>query len=165
VVARRPRGAEPGELESLLKRLEPALRRVGQRYRLDADDFGDLVQETCVHFLLARDGIADPEAWFLVVFRRCAYRLRREQLRRARMIDEVRAAAPTPGPDPEMARRVLLREAFRRLPMRLRAALVLHYFVGLSLEQIAARLGYRESSMKRVLNRTLRRLRAVLDVT
>jgi RNA polymerase sigma-70 factor (ECF subfamily) len=66
----------------------------------------------------------------------------------------------SPGPDPE---RIALRDALDRLPSRMRAALSLHYYAGLTVEEISAALGISANTVKYHLKTGLGRLREALD--
>jgi len=67
----------------------------------------------------------------------------------------------SPGPDPE---RIALRDALDRLPARMRAALSLHYYAGLTVEETSTALGISSNTVKYHLKTGLGRLREALDV-
>jgi len=56
-----------------------------------------------------------------------------------------------------------LREALAALPHRLRAAIVLHFYLDLPLEEVATTLGIGIAGVKSRINRGLRRLRLALE--
>ena len=62
----------------------------------------------------------------------------------------------------DRAEHLVLWEAVRRLPARMRATLVLRYFEDLSIEQTARELGCSEGAVKSQTHHALRRLRAAL---
>jgi DNA-directed RNA polymerase specialized sigma24 family protein len=56
-----------------------------------------------------------------------------------------------------------LRRAVARLPYRLRVAIVLHFYLDLPLEEVAATLGLRIAGVKTRINLGLRQLRVALE--
>lgn len=73
-------------------------------------------------------------------------------------VDEVQDAVDVAG-------RVTLQRAMRRLPARQRAALGLYYVAGLSVTEIAEALGAREGTVKSLLSRGRAALGEQLDVS
>jgi RNA polymerase sigma factor (sigma-70 family) len=73
------------------------------------------------------------------------------------LVREIPAAG---GPD---ERSVALRDAVGRLPNRVRAAVVLHYMVGLSVDETAAAMAVSPNTIKSELKSGLRRLREMLQ--
>ena len=71
--------------------------------------------------------------------------------------------AATPGPD--VVERLTQLELLRRLPPRLRAAVVLRYYDDLSIQETAAALGCTEGTIKSLSSRGLRTLRDLADQT
>jgi RNA polymerase sigma-70 factor (ECF subfamily) len=67
----------------------------------------------------------------------------------------------SPGPDPE---RIALGDELNRLPSRMRAALSLHYYAGLTVEETSAALGISSNTVKYHLKTGLVRLRMALDI-
>ncbi len=162
----------------LLARLE-----IGRRLQAKADA-GDLVQETFLeahaHFAQFRGASEDELAAWLrqilasrlakLVRRFCGTQRRDVRLERrladeldqsSRMLDQG-LAAPGSTPSQRAARReqaVLLADALGQLPDDYREVLVLHHLEGLSLPDVARRLGRTVDSVKHVWLRALARLR------
>ena len=102
---------------------------------------------------------ASLRPWLLRVATRHALSRRRS----ARPQQELLATLDpsSPGPDPE---RIALRDALDRLPARMRAALSLHYYAGLTVEETSTALGISSNTVKYHLKTGLGRLREALDV-
>lgn len=104
-------------------------------------------------------GYGDPEAWIRTVARRIAisgWRRARNALtaqRRAARLDAL------PGPDPGL---VALVAALSKLPGPVRAAIVLHHLVDLSVADVARETGAPEGTIKARLTRGRRALAALL---
>jgi RNA polymerase sigma factor (sigma-70 family) len=86
-------------------------------------------------------------------------RLRR-RFRRLVRLDPGLLAIPVD--DPDAAASIAVRDALRRLSPRVRAAVVLHHMVGLSVRETAAALGTSENTVKSQLKAGLQRLREAL---
>lgn len=84
-------------------------------------------------------------------------------------LDVVRKRPPpatqrdNPGFEDRSVARLLVSSAMRRLARRQREALALHYLVGLSVDDVADVLGVSAGSVRRHIDRGLKRLRADLD--
>ena len=89
-----------------------------------------------------------------------AFRVRRRLRSVLRLDARSGEALPAPG---AAADDVALRDALRKLPPRLRAALVLHHMVGLSVAEAAAVMGSSPNTVKAQLRTGLARLRRELD--
>jgi RNA polymerase sigma factor (sigma-70 family) len=163
MMRRGARRADDGELEIevLLERMGPRLRALSRRLGLTVEDHEDLLQDACVRLLLAGEAIRNREAWLAVVFRNELFRLGRDRSRRRELLER-EAVSETLAPkdaEKQLALHLTLVRALSSLSERARSAVILHHLLGLRLDETARRLGYRESSMKRVLNRALARMR------
>ena len=76
-------------------------------------------------------------AWLIAICRKTARRISRSKFRHTLSEDMLSAADPNPDDDSSEA----VRQSVRRLPAPAREVIVLHYFSGLSHEQISAALG------------------------
>jgi RNA polymerase sigma-70 factor, ECF subfamily len=95
--------------------------------------------------------IQDPRAWlFRVAFRIAAAELKRESRSQA---------APEPAYEPDDLRPVL--DALRLLPANQRAAMVLHYRIGMPVREVAVVLGVSVPTVKVHLHRGRNRLREI----
>jgi RNA polymerase sigma-70 factor (sigma-E family) len=121
----------------------------------------DLVQ-TCLLKAMARwEQIADPMAYLrraMVNDRVSRWRRLRRELLRADPPDFAVPDATIP-----VAERALVLAALRRLPVRMRAVLVLRYWEDLSEAETARLLGCSVGAVKSQASRGLARLRTVLD--
>ncbi|MDB6169139.1 MAG: polymerase subunit sigma-24 [Verrucomicrobia bacterium] len=121
--------------------------------RVDVDD---IVQESCVRVLRAREESppASPKAFLFATARNLALdRLRRHDVSRTDPLGEIDALHVLDEGDgiPETVARhqelALLTEAIQSLPARCRQILTLRKLYGLSHREIAARLGLSESTV------------------
>jgi RNA polymerase sigma-70 factor (ECF subfamily) len=125
----------------------------------DEAEAEDLVQTTFERALRAAPTIRDPRAiraWLLTVQTREALRVVR-RLRRIVRLDPTVHELPLRGP--EMSGSVELDEALGQLSRPIRAAVVLHHMVGLSVRETADALGVTENTAKARLATGLARLR------
>jgi len=97
-------------------------------------------------------------AWLGMICRRTARRLARSRFRQSLPVEEI-AFAPATDPAEEQAN--LVRQAVRQLPERCREVIVLHYFSGLSYEEMAAVL---RSSPQAVHGRLIRARRKMVGI-
>jgi RNA polymerase sigma-70 factor, ECF subfamily len=133
--------AQPRRLEDFYQANYPRL--VGQLTVVTGslEDAEDAVQEAftraSTRWARLRDYDA-PEAWV----RRVALNLATTGLRRARRQLAVLARVPTPTAEPPRSTdRLAIDAGLRRLPLRHRQVLVLHYGADLPVEQVAQQLG------------------------
>jgi RNA polymerase sigma factor (sigma-70 family) len=123
----------------------------------------DLVQITFERALRAAPTIREPlaiRAWLLTVETREALRVVR-RLRRTLRLDPTIHELPAGGTD--TLESIELDEALGRLSRPIRAAVVLHHMVGLSVRETAYALGVTENTAKARLKTGLARLREYLD--
>lgn len=136
-------------------------------YGLVRDPFRteDVVQETYLRAWASRGELRDPgafRAWLFSIARRLAWRTReaarREVLGAPKTPDP--EAAPFPNDLEEDLRRV--RETMARLPDRYRLPLALHFLNGLPYETIGKILDMPNGSLRGLIARGIRKLRAEL---
>ncbi len=147
----------PPSVEELFLDLQPKLRRVFRRFRLPVEDAEDVLQETFLDLVYKQDEIYNAEAWVLAAVRnRCIvyWRRRRRQLWEAvdAAVLELFAAPHPPSQEAVDLRRDLER-VLARLPQRCRSVLALRYGLGYRSQEVAERLGYRPSSIRKVTSR------------
>lgn len=148
-----------GSFELLLERVQPTLKQILSRYQVPAEDAEDVLQDTLLTLLYKWDSVHNPEAWLIgTLRRRCImyWRHRRSRLHEAvdEAILELIAEGDSPSQETAMLRRDL-EMTLAQLPSRCRAMLRLRYGLGLKPDEIAERLGYRQSSVRKVANRCL----------
>lgn len=123
----------------------------------------DLVQET---YLRAWEAIAELQSpgafrgWLLTIARRLAWR-HAEVASRSTALPEEPPAAPAPSADPEEAREQV-QAALARLPERYRLPVTLHYLNGMDYQAIARSLDIGSGSLRGLLARGAKKLRAEL---
>jgi RNA polymerase sigma-70 factor (ECF subfamily) len=158
-LASRANAGDAAALNQLLGELRPL---VVQTARLIVG-FGswaaeDAAQEALLDISGAIGGLRDPSSvktWALRIATRRALKVaRREGLPRARRgsVEELETPAPTEG------REAALKQAFDRLPRRMRATAVLRLHAGLSEDETAAALGCSIGAVKSNLHDARERL-------
>ena len=141
----------------------PLLLAAARAIARDEAEAEDLVQTTFERALRAAPTIRDSQAiraWLLTVQTREALRVVR-RLRRTLRLDPAIHELPVGGP--ETSESIELDEALKRLSRPIRAAVVLHHMVGLSVRETADALGVTENTAKARLKTGLARLREWLD--
>lgn len=147
------------ELEAIVERLKPKARRIFARYRIPPADAEDLLQETFVVFLHKQESIRSTEAWLLGTLRkRCLvyWRTRRRRLYNAVDSAILESVARAEGPaqeDSDLSSD--LGCEIGKLSSKCRSLLQLRYGLGCTPLEAAARLGYRRSSIYKVMERCL----------
>ena len=94
-----------------------------------------------------------PEAWVRRVALREAVHGRRRQQRKQALLLRLGPPPPVPEPGATSAGAIDIDRAMRRLPLRYREVLVMHYVVGLGVEEIAAQLRIPAGTVKSRLSR------------
>jgi RNA polymerase sigma-70 factor (ECF subfamily) len=130
----------------------------------------DATQEALVSAWTHIGALRDPDrfdAWLHRMLVNACYREARRQRRRGALeihVDPVRMAE-APGPTDmglELAGRDELERGFRRLDTDQRSVLVLHYYLGLSLDEVAEVLGIPPGTVRSRLHRAMVAMRAAL---
>ena len=145
--------------EQLLGRVQPTLKQILGRYQIPPEDAEDVLQDAMLTLLYKWEEVIKPEAWLIgTLRRRCImyWRSRRSRLYEAvdEAILELVAEAEQPSQDNVTLRQDLERTLARLRP-RCRTILRLRYGLGLKPNEIAERMGYRQSSVRKVSNRCL----------
>ena len=140
---------------------------VAQLMLRDSDLAKDAVQEALI--LTWRDirALRDPDrftAWLHRILVRCVYRAATQERRQTavRALDGM-ADAVLPDSSRELEDRDQVDRGFRRLKPELRAALVVHHYLGLTYEEAGEVLGVPAGTVKSRLNRATAAMRAELD--
>lgn len=146
-------------LEETLIRVEPRLRRILTRYRIPAQDAEDLLQETFLIMVSKVETIRNPEAWLLgTLANRCILYWRKYRSRLWDLVDttilEMLADAEAPTQE-RWDLRFDLDTLLSNLPDRCRSVLRLRYGLGCSTAEAAERMGYCQSSIRKVTRRCL----------
>lgn len=127
-------------------------------------DAEEIVIDTMVTAWRKSGDLRDDNAlrtWLLRIATRQALSRRRRQ-RPVQWIDLERTAAPS-STDPSFLDRVMLADAMSALPAQTRAAITLHHYAGLSVEEVAKVLGKSQNTVKSQLRAGLAQLRIALD--
>jgi RNA polymerase sigma-70 factor (ECF subfamily) len=119
----------------------------------------DLAQEAFTRLLSRWRGVRDPRAWVFFVGTNLARDHWRSAARdRALVAESARAAVLAAGPhDPWLA------DLVQRLPVRLREAVLLHYYADLPLEEVARLTRRPLGTVKRRLHEARRALADALE--
>ena len=151
------RGDEP--FECLLERAQPTLKQILSRYQIPPEDAEDVLQDTLLTLLYKWDSVHKPEAWLIgTLRRRCIMYWRNRRSRIYEAVDEAILELVAEVEMPSQEKTALRRDLGRmllRLPPRCQAMLRLRYGFEMKPDEIAERLGYRQSSVRKVANRCL----------
>jgi RNA polymerase sigma-70 factor (sigma-E family) len=149
------------ELAAFIEAQHPALVRAMTIYLGDQDHAHDIAQEALAR--VCRDwpkvrSLDDPAVWA----RRIAFNLANSHFRRRKVHRRVepRLAAPTDAHEVDHASAIAVRAALRALPHRARTVLVLRYYEGMSVDEIASVLRCPPGTVKSLASRAIRDLRA-----
>jgi RNA polymerase sigma-70 factor (ECF subfamily) len=142
-------------------RIERVYREQGGRlyhallgYSGDREIARDAVAEAFARALSSGDAVKNVEPWVW----RVAFRVAAGEMKRGRRSSPL-ARPEQPAPQPSE-----LFEALRQLSPRQRAAVILHYYAGYSLDEIAGILGTRKGTIGVHLHRGRARLKGLLEV-
>ena len=159
-LARRANAGDAAALSELLVELRPLVVQT-TRLIVGAGSWTaeDAAQEALLDISRGIDGLRDPAAvrtWAMRIATRRALKVtRRERLLRGRLavaVEELQAAASADG------RQAAIKQAFDRLPPRLRATAVLRLHAGLSEDETAAALECSIGTVKSNLHEARKRL-------
>jgi RNA polymerase sigma-70 factor (ECF subfamily) len=133
----------------------------------DSDKAQDAAQETLIVCWRDLSGLRDPdrfEAWLRRLLVNACYREARKERRRLRYEGVVRPLT-TDSPDPAIASadRDELDRGFASLAPDQRALIVMHYYLGLPMQETALALGLPVGTVKSRLFRITKRMRAALE--
>ena len=149
----------PVALDDFLRRVEPRLKRLLASYRIPVADAEDLVQQALLALLYQWETVRDPECWLMgTLKRRClmywrGHRRRLYQAVDAAVLDWL--AEPTAAPQERADLLADLDHLICKLPERCRSLLRLRFRLGYEPSEVAAKLGYRASSIGKITTRCL----------
>ncbi len=150
-------------LGAAFEREAPVLLAAARAITADRSEAEDLVQTTFELAIRRVHQLRDPNAlraWLLTIQTREAFRT----IRRLRRTLHVSGGVPEGSVAPlAMADHIAIRDALGALPPRMRAAIVLHHMVGMTVPQVAQAVGRSENTIKSQLKDGLTRLRETLD--
>lgn len=155
-----PRGDE--SFDELLERLRPRLKQILYGYQIPPEDAEDILQEALLATVLKWERIRSPEAWLVVTLRnRCLIYWRRRRGSLCAAVDDAvleLLSQPEEAPQERQHLRWDLDHLLENLPSRHQDLLRLRYLQGHSPSEVAERLGYRQSSVRKLASRCLARL-------
>jgi len=158
------RRGDPQVLAELLERHGREIQGVAYLILRNAADAEDVLMDTLVAALDRGSSLRDPGAlrpWLLKI----ATNLALGRKRRFRRVTWVELAPDAPGPAFDTTEHVALIQGLATLPIRSRAAVVLHYYADLPVAGVAAAMGTSENTVKSQLRTGLARLRQLLDTS
>ncbi len=161
--------AQQGDREAFTRlafELSDGLFGVAHRIVRDFDTAGDVLQVALVRIWRDLPSLKDPdhvEGWcYRILVRAC-----HDSLRKARRQPTTLALLPrddaVADPAAAIADREELERAFRTIPVEQRAAIVLQYYRGMTLEQIAQVLGVPIGTVRSRIHYAKRTLRSAIE--
>jgi len=149
----------------LRRRMEAHVR---YRFRLSAPEVEDLMQDVVLELMRWEEPVRDAEGLaFRILHLRTLQFLRNRGVRREEPIeDDTKNADDLPGPSPQTDVLILLRQTLAQASPACRRLIRAHYLEGRTLKETAETLSYASTNVVwTLLDRCIRRLRAVLGVT
>lgn len=150
--------------EGVVRAASGRLYAIAYRILRDVDLASDALQEALVKVWDDLPTLRDPDrfdAWAARILCRCCYRLAKRERRHT--------LAPTADPpettafEAELADQDEMERGFRRLSPEHRAVLVLHYYLGMTLGEVADTLDIPPGTVGSRLHYAMRSLRAALE--
>ena len=149
-------------MEQLLATFGRELQAVAYLILGSRADAEEVVIDTMMTAWRKASDLREPDAlrgWLLRITTRHALSRRRRLGTALFALPDDPGVSSQPGPSIE---RIAMLEALESLPRQVRAAIVLHYFADLTVDQTAATLGKRPNTIKAQIQDGLGRLRARL---
>ncbi len=151
--------AAVGSIEELLGKLEPEIGKVFSQFKIPTQEAEDLLQEALLALVVKRERIQEPARWLLGALRtQCLIYWRRRRRKLYETVDTTlleMAAEPVPAGGERAHWRCDLNRAISGLSHRCKSILRLRYGLGFEGDEVASRLGYQPSSIRRVTLRCL----------
>ena len=153
----RPELREP--LNRLLLKVRPSLERVLRHYDVPPEDADDILQDTQLTLLYKWDKVQSPEAWLIgTVRKKCIVYWRKRRNTLYNSVDTaILELLSEPVAAPQERAELLwdLNNLLEELPPRCRKLLQLRYGLGYGPSEVAAKMGYQPSSIRKITNRCL----------
>lgn len=158
-------GTHASELERLVEQHQTAVLRTCYLYLCDRSQAEDAVQETFLKVYKGLDtfrGESSEKTWIMKIAMNTCYKMNRSGWSRfinRRVTPEMlpETSVPFEEKDDELTRAVI------RLPIRLREVILLYYYQGLNVNEIAEALGISQPSVSGRLKRGRERLKDMLE--
>lgn len=153
------------ELERLVAQYQGAVLRTCYLYLCDRSQAEDAVQETFLKVYRSLDsfrGESSEKTWILKIAMRTCYDMNHSGWSRffnRRVTPEMLPEASVPFTERDDA----LTQAVMRLPEKLRRVIILYYYQGLSVREIAETLGITQPSVSSRMKRGREKLKAALE--
>jgi RNA polymerase sigma factor (sigma-70 family) len=149
-------------LEEHLERVRPQIKRLLRSYDIPLQDAEDVLQDALLAAIRKWDTIRHKEAWILGAVRvKCSNYWKKLRNDRILAVEPLVLVELSPAQAPEQEQREVgldLNSLTRGIDKRHRAALWLRFGVGLDAVEVARRLGYCPSSIRKLTSRSLARL-------
>ena len=158
------RRGEPQVLAELLAEHGREIQGVAYLILRNRDDAEDVLMDTLLTALDHGSRLRDASAlrqWLLKVATNHALGRRRRGAR----VTWLQLMPDTPGPSTDTTEHVALAQGLSALPIRSRAAVVLHYYADLPVADVATAMGTSQNTVKSQLRTGLARLREHLDTS
>jgi RNA polymerase sigma-70 factor (ECF subfamily) len=165
-LVKRAQQGDRNAYERLARDLARPLYRIAYRIVRDSDQADDAVQQTLVAIWRELPRLRDPgrlEAWtYRLLMRFCLAESRRQRRMSAAVISITEAVPDTRDVMAGVVLHDELQRAFRTLTFEHRTVLVLRYYVGLSLSEIAEAVGVPYGTVSSRLHHATQQMRAQL---
>ena len=158
-------GTHAAELERLVEEYQTAVLRICYLYLCDRSQAEDAVQETFLKVYKGLDsfrGESSEKTWIMKIAMNTCWSMNHSGWARffnRRVTPEMlpEAAVPFEEKDDELTRAVI------RLPIRLREVILLYYYQGLKVNEVAEALGISQPSVSQRLKRGREKLKDALE--
>ena len=151
--------------EALVRAGSGRLYAIAYRILRDADLANDALQEALVRIWNDLPALRDPDRydpWTYRITCRACYRVAKHE-RRTSLAPLFEPSAPGPSLESEVADHDEMERGFRRLSPEHRSVLVLHYYLGLTIGEVAEALHIAPGTVGSRLHYAMRSLRASLE--
>lgn len=158
------RRGEPQVLAELLSQFGREIQGVAYLILRNRADAEDVLMDTLLAALDRGSSLRDPSAlrqWLLKIATNQAL----SRQRRFRSVKWLQLAPDYAGPAIDTTEHVALVQGLATLPIRSRAAVVLHYYADLPVAEVASVMGTSQNTVKSQLRTGLARLRELLDTS
>ncbi len=159
-----PKPDPPEEtLDELVRRIRHRLKHVLRGYDIPFQDAEDLLQDSLLEALRKWDTIYNKECWLIGTLRfKCSNYWKRMRTKIPQAMDLLELeehCAPLPPPQEKRDDVLDLRHTLSSLDPRHQKALWLRFAMGFTPKEVADRLGYCHSSVRKLTQRAMQRLR------
>ncbi len=147
------------DLPQLVEKLASEFARLFTYFRIPAQDAEDLLQDALVLYITKRPQIVTPDAWLIGTLRyRCLLYWRKRRRRLLEAVDDALLQELSGSTSPRQENDDLARDlsgAIGRLPDRCKSLLRLRYGLGCDDPEVALRMGYSPTGIRKIAHRCL----------